>query len=646
MTSTSSSRASSPARLPPFTDAALLSALPTVLVRVDRDGHLASLSPSWQGLSGFTVEESLGRPYLAFVDASDHATCRAAEGYLYAGGAGPASGKVRLVRQDGELRVVELRFFAMAAPDGTVAGLGGTVTDVTGVRHEPHHQLEALRLSAGRTRLLIERAAFGVFGCAPNGRLLDANPALATMLGYPDTSAILEADVFDLLCPPGAVRDRCLGELRGGAPESTYDVTCRRTDGTSIRLRLTVTAERDASGAIRHLQGMAENITERMRREEIVRRGERMASLGRTLAGVAHEINNPLAAITGFAQILLKRDQSADDRHALETMLHEARRAARIVKDLLTIARREEGAERVRTDLNAIVRYIVETQRYAMETRDIHPRVQLADERPAVMGDPAQLEQVVLNLVVNARQALEATPSAPGAPGDGGAARTLEVSTRVAGADVVLEVTDNGRGIDPRDLPHIWDPFYTTREEGEGTGLGLSVVHSIVASHGGTIDVTSTPGAGTRFRIRLPLAPRAAPEGSARQRRAAGARVASRPLDILVVDDEAVIRELLSRYFTTRGHAVVAAVDGGHALRLAETGTFDVIISDLRMPGMDGRALIRRLRELPSCANTRFFLSTGDTAAAPTGPDDTLADVAVVNKPYDVDALVDQVEGR
>ena len=643
MTSTSSSPATSPAPRPPWTDAALTSALPIVLVRVDRDGRLVSLTPSWEPLTGYTVAESLGLPYRAFVEADDHAACRAAEGYLHAGGVGPAAGTLRLVRKDGARRLAEVRVFALEGEDGRVAGVGGTLTDVTAVRREPRHQVDALRLSAGRTRLLIERAAFGVFGCAPSGRLLDANPALAAMLGYADTSAMLEANVFDLLCPPGAVRDRCLADLRRGAPECTYDVTCRRTDGSSIRLRLTVTAERDATGAIRHLQGMAENITERMRREEVVRRGERMASLGRTLAGVAHEINNPLAAITGFAQILLKREQSADDRHAVETVLHEARRAARIVKDLLTIARREEGAERTRTDLNAIVRYIVETQRYAMETRDIHPVVQLAESRPEVMGDPAQLEQVVLNLVVNARQALEAPP---GERDGGGGTRTLEVSTRLAGADVLLEVADNGRGIDPRDLPHIWEPFYTTREEGEGTGLGLSVVHSIVASHGGTIDVSSTPGAGTRFRIRLPLAPRAVPAAGARPRRAAGARVAIRPLDILVVDDEAVIRELLSRYFTSRGHAVVAAINGDHALRLAETGTFDVIISDLRMPGMDGRALIRRLRELPSCAATRFVLSTGDATAGPGGPDDALADVAVVNKPYDVDALVDLVEGR
>lgn len=614
--------------------------LPLVLLRLDRQGSLLCLSPSWERLSGFPVAESLGRPYLDFVDPGDHAGCRATERYLYAGGVGPGAGKLRMLCRDGSSRVVEVRFFALFDAEGTVTGLGGTVTDVTGVRHETRHQLDALRLSAGRTRLLIERAAFGVFGCAPSGRVLDANPALAGMLGYRDTAALLEAPVWELLCPPGALRERCLGELERGAPECSYDVACLRLDGTPLQLRLTVTAERDAAGRIRFLQGMAENITERARREEIVRRGERMAVLGRTLAGVAHELNNPLAAITGFAQILLKREQSPDDRHAVETMLREARRAARIVKDLLTVARREEGGERTRTDVNAIVRYLVETQRYAMETRGIHPRVQLADERPEVMADPAQLEQVVLNLVVNARQALELRD---GDATDSRGERRLDITTRVAHREVLLDVADNGAGIAADQLPHIWDPFYTTREEGEGTGLGLSVVHSIVQAHGGTIEVTSTPGSGTRFRIALPLAPAATPIGEAASSAAPlGERHATRPLDILIVDDESVIRELLVRYISSRGHAVVAALHGQHALRLAEQGMFDVVISDLRMPEMDGRELIRRLRALPSCARTRFVLSTGDASGLQALDD--LPDVRVVPKPYDVDALVDLIE--
>lgn len=627
-----------------WSDAGLVGSLPLVLMRIDREGRLISLSPSWEAFSGFTVTESLGRSYLSFVDAGDHAACRATEAYLYSGNPGPGAGKLKMYRRDGTLRVAEVRFFVMFDTQGVGAGLGGSLVDVTDLRNDPRHQVESLRLSAGRTRMLIERASFGVFGCTPDGRLIDANPALATMLGFSDTSALLAANAFETLCPAGEVRDHCMTTLANGSREVSYDHHCRRFDGTPVRLRLTMTSERDASGHLRFLQGMAENITERERREEIVRRGERMASLGRTLAGVAHEINNPLAAITGYTQILLKKDQSADDRHALDTVLNEARRAARIVKDLLTIARREEGGSLVRVDLNAIVRYIVDTQHYAMETRGIHTTVQLAGRAPHVTADPAQLEQVVLNLVVNARQALEARLERRAAPSDW--RPSLDVATQVVDGTVTLIVTDNGPGISARDLPHIWDPFWTTRDEGEGTGLGLSVVHSIVVAHGGTIEVTSAPGERTRFTITLPLAPSVNPP-DIRPGAARGARrpVASRPLDILVVDDEAVIRELLSRYFTTRGHAVVAAVDGEHALRLTEGGSFDVIISDLRMPGMNGRELIRRLRQLPSCAKTRFMISTGDAAAAAARPgDDEMADVVVVNKPYDVDALVDLVE--
>jgi CheY-like chemotaxis protein/two-component sensor histidine kinase len=361
---------------------------------------------------------------------------------------------------------------------------------------------------------------------------------------------------------------------------------------------------------------------------------------------VAHEINNPLAAITGFAQILLKRDQSPDDRHAHETILHEARRAAEIIKQLLTIARRQEGTERVRVDVNAIVRYLVDTQRYAMDTRGIAITLQLAGEAPRVLADPAQLEQVVLNLLVNARQALEVrlegrAPDDPWHP-------SLTISTRVTDGRVTLTVTDNGPGIPAGDLPHIWDPFWTTREEGEGSGLGLSVVHSIVVAHGGTIEATSAEGSATSFMVALPLAAPAAPSLAMRTaaRATDAGTVAPRPLDILVVDDEAVIRELLSRYFTSRGHAVMAAMNGDQALRLAEQGSFDVVISDLRMPGMDGRSLIRRLRTMPTCAQTRFILSTGDATATPARPgEEDTGDMAVVAKPYDVDALVDLVEG-
>lgn len=504
-------------------------------------------------------------------------------------------------------------------------------------------ELSALRQSEARIRALVERAAFGIFRCDAAGRVIDANAAFASMLGYSSSHDLLGIDLVNEMLPGD--RDRWRSAVARGEADDWLDVSCRRHPEGSVRLRVTLTTERDESGGITAIQGIAENVTERMRREEIVRRGERMASLGRTLAGVAHEINNPLAAIIGFAQILLKNQPSPDDRHALETVLHEARRASRVVKDLLTIARREELVERQRIDLGNIVRYIVDTQRYAMETRGIRAEVTLEPMLPAIIADPAQIEQVVLNLVVNARQSLEAMLEHPG-PDDGAIVPTLRVATGRSGEFVTLTISDNGPGISASDISRIWDPFWTTKEEGEGSGLGLSVVHSIVTSHDGRIDVTSTPRVETRFVIAFPAASEPAPAVVEHREHSWTNDSRSRPLDVLVIDDERAICDILSRILSARGHAVLTASGGGEALRLAEHSGFDVVITDLRMPGMDGREVIRRLRLLPGFADTRFFLSTGDLALGAMSKGVSAPDgVLLVEKPYEVDRLVQLVEG-
>ncbi|MEO6443608.1 MAG: ATP-binding protein [Gemmatimonadaceae bacterium] len=650
----------------PWSDALLLQGTPLVLVRLDRAGRLVSLSPGWEALSGFTVAESLGRDYLAFLHSDDHDACRRIAEQLLGGTRELGTGVVRLLRRDRESRHLEVRLFALPDAAGDGPGLGGTVLDVsrplagapsrlrTGAvsAHDVAVQLygsDAARQAATRALSLVERAAFGVFRCTPEGVLIDVNPSLADMLGHDSPAALVGRNLFCDIGVNEAIGPRLLADVLRDDVREWYDLECTQLNGQLLLMRLGITVERGENGELEALLGVAENVTERMKREEIVRRGERMAALGRTLAGVAHEINNPLAAISGFAQILLKREQSADDQHALDTILHEARRAARVVKDLLTVARREEAGGRTRVDVNAVIHYIVGTQRYAMSTRGIHEELDLAAENPHVLADPAQIEQVVLNLVVNARQALEAELEARLQRGDTAPRRhppLLRVTTRLSEGSMMLEVLDNGPGISAYDLSHIWDPFWTTREEGEGAGLGLSVVHGIVASHGGKIVVSSTAHVETRFTITLPHAVSPASLQRRGARHVGGSVVpASRPLDVLVIDDEAVIRGLLTRFLSSRGHAVLAAADGEHALRLAENASFDVVISDLRMPGIDGRELIRRLREIPSFSGTRYILSTGDAAAANSMlPHDSGGEIVIVNKPYDVDTLVDLVE--
>lgn len=515
----------------------------------------------------------------------------------------------------------------------------------------------ALAESQERFRSLILRAAFGIYRSAPDGRFLDVNPALVRMLGYRNAEELLRVrmpqDVFADAQESAHLLEH---ELDGDRPHWA-NLRWKKKCGALIDVRLSSRAVRDGDGAIRYYEGIAEDITERLRREEALRHSERMASLGHTLSGVAHELNNPLAAISGFAQLLLRQWRDEDDRSALETVHREATRAGKIVRDLLTFARRQDSHEREILDLNEVVRYIVAAQRYAVETRGIHHQESLAEGLPPVLANGSQMEQVVLNLVVNARQALEAQldvplgPAAPARPGGAGAP-LIAVRTREAGGWVILEVEDNGPGILPEDRGRIFDPFWTTKQEGEGTGLGLSVVHGIVTAHGGTIEVESDVGRGARFRIALPAAPAALAGQSpgAAERSGAAASlppgIARRPLDMLIVDDEESILELLTRYFGERGHAVITAASGAEAVSVAAYSSFDVVVCDLRMPDMDGVETITRLRALPGTTGARYVLVTGDPGASQMRQQaERLEVAAVLQKPYDMEYLRTAVEG-
>ena len=607
----------------------------------DLDGTALYYSASTEKALGFTPTELIGKDVFALTHPDDLAKL-AGDAYLAVLRGETPLVEWRCLRKDGSYIWVETHTALLRNESGIPDRLLSVTRDIEGRKQAE----EALRQSEERMRALIARAAYGIFRSTRDGRFLDVNPALVAMLGYESTADLMSIDIMRDMYVDIGERERWMAAIDSGAHPEWFDLTWRRKDGVPIAGRLSARAARDGHGDVVWYEGIAENVTERLRREAVVRRAERMSSLGHTLAGVAHELNNPLAAISGFAQILLKTQLPKEDRSAIETIHREAKRAAKIVKDLLTFARRQESSERHRVDLNDIVRYIADTQRYAMETHGVLCELVLSDEPAFVAADPAQLEQVMLNLLVNARQALEAmTAPIPAGRVGLGATRTpmVVIRTSVRNNTVSLEISDNGPGIAAGELPRIWDPFWTTKEEGEGTGLGLSVVHGIVTEHGGSIDVETRLGAGTTFAVSLPGFRReaddslstieAVPMGPASQ-------TADRPLDILVVDDEEVIVGLLVRYFSSRGHAVVPAHEGRQALRVAERSSFDVVICDLRMPGMDGAEVIRRLKELPTCANARFVLSTGDTATpAVRQRIEGLALAAIVDKPYEVEVL-------
>jgi PAS domain S-box-containing protein len=509
------------------------------------------------------------------------------------------------------------------------------------------HTEEQLQQSEERYRSLIERAYYGIYRSSVGGRFLEVNDALVRMLAYESADELLQLDINTALYVDVSERDAIVQLARSGQLPDWMEVKWLRKDGAVITVRVTAQPRYTRTGEIEYFEGIAEDVTSRHRQEEMLRRSERMASLGTTLAGVAHELNNPLTAVIGFAQIMLREERSADDRSGLETIYREAARAARIVKDLLTFTRRQEATRPGRVDVNAVVEYIVSTRRYSLETRGVRCVMRLAPEMPLVAGDASQLEQVVLNLIVNAEHALSEALDAPrSAEGDTSPRGTIGISTSVDRDLVVVEVADTGCGIPPDDMTRIWDPFWTTKAEGEGTGLGLSVVHGIVSAHSGSIDVQSTVGAGTTFTLRFPRSR----DGVSRVTPVRGTAVvndahAAQPLDVLVIDDESSITTFLSQYLGSRGHAVLTAQSGPQALTIARAGAFDVIVCDLRMPGMDGLETMRALRAMPNGDRPRYILSTGATlGAAVLDAAEALRVDAVVPKPYDIEQLRRAVE--
>jgi signal transduction histidine kinase len=373
---------------------------------------------------------------------------------------------------------------------------------------------------------------------------------------------------------------------------------------------------------------LVEEITDLLRERERRERAERLAAVGEVAAGVAHEVNNPLASIKSFAQLLARDATSREQREALALIINESTRVAGIVDNLLSYARQQGAGGREPVNLSDVAERVLHTQRYALETAGIQVRRDFDAALSPVMGEVGALQQVVLNLVVNAEQALA------GKEGD----RLLIIRTRESTEGVILSVVDNGPGIQRELLPQIFERFRTTKPGGTGLGLGISA--SIVRDHAGQIWAESDEGRGAAFYVQIPRA--ADPLKPAETVPAPTEETEPlRRLRILVADDEPALRMALALFLGRRGHTVVQAPDAHQALELAESQPFDVALVDARMPG-DGLLLIEQLEALPGL-HGRTALMTGDLGRARTSQGITTGR-PYLTKPFDMDEMVRLLE--
>jgi signal transduction histidine kinase/ActR/RegA family two-component response regulator len=368
---------------------------------------------------------------------------------------------------------------------------------------------------------------------------------------------------------------------------------------------------------------------ERRRTEEALRQGEKLSTMGELLAGVAHELNNPLSVVLGRAELLQRHLEATGRGTDGQKLAAAATRCVRIVRNFLALARRRP-TERRATDLNVVVREAIELLGYPLRVDGVEVVADLAEDLPTLWADADQLHQVIVNLITNAHHAMRETP--------GPRRLTLRTRTADGGRVVTLTVADTGPGIPPEMQSRIFEPFFTTKPAGQGTGLGLSLCHGIIEAHGGTIVVERTGGAGVTFVASLPVVAPPAAEGPADVDIVSVAR-----RSILVVDDEPDVAAVVADVLAVR-HDVEVALGGAAGLARVEERAWDVVLCDIRMPGVDGPALYRAVKSRQPGLEKRFVFLTGDALSPDVRGFLDQANAPSITKPFTADDVTQAVQ--
>ena len=358
-----------------------------------------------------------------------------------------------------------------------------------------------------------------------------------------------------------------------------------------------------------------EDQTEKRRLQEQLIQSEKMSAIGQLIAGVAHDLNNPLASVVGFSDFLAEAGEVPPRlAEPLQVIRQEAERAATIVKNLLSFARRQEGERRLQP-IKPILESTLQLLANQLMASRIEATLRVEPDLPEVEVNGNQIKQVFVNLINNGAQAIAET-------GHGG---RIWVTAKRWLDGVAVSVTDSGPGIPDEIAGRVFEPFFTTKPEGKGTGLGLSICQGILKEHGGRLTLEAKPGAGATFIVELPgtTPPAAPPE------HAAEPGAPARKLRVLVVDDEPHILHYMSATLESWGHTVEVASDGYYALERALAEPFDVIICDLRMPHLGGREMYHKLAHQDPHAAERVIFATGDTVRG-----DTLRFLESIGRPY------------
>jgi len=508
----------------------------------------------------------------------------------------------------------------------------------TAIEHKRYE--EALRRSEARYRSLILSAVFGIYRSTLSGRFLDVNPALITMLGYGSVEEVLALDVRREVYVNPAEIDRLTDEYQRNGSLNGVEVQWKHKDGHTITVRLSGRAASLAGETEEVLELIAEDITDRRQLEEQFRQAQKMEAVGRLAGGVAHDFNNLLMVINGYTEVLLDQLEPSSEMHSKVLSIQQAAdRAATLTRQLLAFSRKQVLELKV-IDVNAVIGDMERLLR-PLIGENIELVTRLSSDAGRTRADAGQLEQVIMNLVVNAKDSMP----------EGGkiTIRSMNVTIRQnvgehrfiqPGRYAVIMVSDTGHGMDKETQSRIFEPFFTTKEKGKGTGLGLSTVYGIVKQSNGYVFAESQIGSGTTFNVYLPrveesladVCPVAAPDSEK-----GGCET------VLLVEDEDSVRELVRLTLSSRGYKVLEAENGEAGLRVAEEtkGTIDILVTDVVMPGIGGRELAKNL--LAKRPTTRVLYLSGYTEDAIATQGALTPGTAFLQKPFTLQNLAKKV---
>jgi two-component system, cell cycle sensor histidine kinase and response regulator CckA len=569
---------------------AIIGASPVAIVTLDPDGIVKTWNHAAQRVFGWTAEEAIGQ-HAPFIPGDKEEESLAIR-QMSLSGLNCEGLQLQLMRKKGTPVAVRLFTAPLRDPEGNPNGILEMLTDET----ERVEAEESLRASEARYRQVVEGAPLGIF-VQIGGLFRYANPSAMKMLGADRIEQLLDQPILDFIHPDSkeAVAQRMTQINVKRSPNPLAFFKYLKVDGASFEGTASAVpfVHEGQEGALVFFTDISDRIRaeeERRHIEEQLRHAQKMESVGRLAGGVAHDFNNHLTVINGYCELLINDPGLPEGvREQIGEILDSGRRAESVTQQLLAFSRKQVIEPRP-LDLNHLIE---ETQRMLRRLigEDIELVLNLTAGLGYVMADPGQMNQVFMNLAVNAQDAMP----------EGG--RLLIQTSRAGtgagrgssggGMNALITISDTGIGMEPEIRDRVFEPFFTTKEDGAGTGLGLATVYGIVKQIGGSIQVDSEPGAGATFKILLPLTDAIPSESDGYGSTAAGSRDAGGTETVLVAEDQFQVRKLVSEILSGHGYFVLEAASGPEALAVCEAhaGPIDLLLTDVIMPGMTGREL-------------------------------------------------------